>query len=105
MELRLRMKILFLVLAACIIFPAVLNGIQAARNHNHGCQAHDYITSSCIDCHQIKTARNFLKIFQLTNIGFFLAVLLVYFAQILEKYLNSILYPLTPVMQKIRFNT
>lgn len=105
MELRPERQVLFFVLAACIFFAVVFSGTLAAAHLDHDCTAHDFVTTSCLDCFYIKVARNLQKLLQLAVIGFSLAALSVHITRILEKHLSPCFSALSLIGLKVRLDT
>jgi len=97
MELCLKKKIPLLLFAACIFFTVVLTETISATEHDHAC-----IGLNCPICLIIEIGHNLLKTLKFTGFMLF-AVLLMFFAHILKRYVWFYVYHFSPVTLKVRF--
>jgi hypothetical protein len=100
MALRPNKKILFLVLAVCIAFSVVSAETFVAAGLDHHCTGED-----CIPCLQIEAAKNFLKTLKVVSIVLCFAALSVVPVLNPQKHTGFNPYHLSPVAQKVRFNS
>jgi hypothetical protein len=100
MEMYRKRKILFLVLAACLVFSVVSAETLITREHDHTCTGH-----SCHVCLQIEIVKCFLRTLNLAGIIFFIAVFHPFFKRVFRVY-NKFSYNIpTPIALKVRFNS
>ena len=102
MEIKPKTKLLFLALLFCIISVIVFGEIVISFHTGHECV---HIEAQCFDCLKITVLRNFLKIIKIASIGFYLAILLLFFNNYKIKYFKSNIFQLSPIVLKVRFNT
>ena len=92
-------KIIFLILAVCIVFPVVFAGTIASIRLDH------YCLENCSPCLQIEATKCFLNSLRVLSIFLFFALCLVFLLQVYKKYTGFVFYPLSPILLKVRFNS
>jgi hypothetical protein len=100
MELCLKRKIPLLVLAICIVFSVVFAENSAAGEIDHDC-----IGENCPVCLHIETARSFLKALKIADTFSSLNSHLVFTANIPKNNAECNIYPHSPIVLKVRFNS
>jgi hypothetical protein len=98
MELRLKRKVLFLVLAICMVFSVVFAELVIADDLDHDCAG-----EGCPFCLQIETFNNFLKSLKLAAMTVFLSFSFLH-CSLLPTHC-SLLTTHSPVALKVRFNS
>jgi len=97
MEPRCKRSMLFLAMAACIVFSVVFTENLTAADIDHDCAG-----ESCPVCLHIETAKGFLKA---AGSCTFLAGHVVFPAAIPEKIAECTIHPYSPIALKVRFNS
>jgi hypothetical protein len=98
MELRPKGKILFLALAACMVFSVVFADVLITDDIDHDCKG-----EGCPICLTIETAHNFIKNLKLAAMVVFLAFSFLH-CSLLPAHCS--LHPThSPVILKVRFNS
>jgi hypothetical protein len=100
MEMRPGVKIIFLVLAACMAFSVVFSEAFIGGGHDHDCTG-----SECLICLQINAARNLLKILKISCAALFLGAFSIFSVIILLKSSRLNIYQFSPIILKVRNNS
>jgi hypothetical protein len=98
MELRPKRKVLFLALAACMVFSIVFAELVINGDIDHDCKG-----EGCPFCLTIETAHNFLKNIKLAAMAVFLAFLFLHCSLLPAR--CSLFTTYSPVILKVRFNS
>jgi hypothetical protein len=100
MELFSKRKVLFLILALCIVFSLVFTELVIAEDLDHDC-----IGDGCPFCLLIETAHNFTKNLKLGVLTIFLAACPVFILQTFYKSSEFTISFQSPIVLKVRFNS